>query len=298
MLLPAALNLWACHRLRAEAAWLPSAVLTAALVAAIQIHPSALIPALATAILLARRKIRLNWLAGAAGGAAGAITLAPFLVELLSGRLAWSPWPGAAADPRPLASGLKGLVYWFRLGSADLGRRFRETTYCSDASADASPGEAALCAVLTVVIVLAVASVLVPVAANGWYYRSRTSGDGTAEDTAGGAAGWLRSYVGSFFVATIVASALSPALVQGWDLVITLHAACLPVAVWFDAGWTAPGGWRRRLLSALVLLRIAGVLLVAFGHPMYLVPAPEIQEHVVLEHLQPLVLGEAPGAEP
>jgi hypothetical protein len=80
---------------------------------------------------------------------------------------------------------------------------------------------------------------------------------------------WFRTYAGWCLVAMCASAAVSPVPVQGWHVVIALHAACLPVAAWLRAAFEGGSAPRRAVAGSFVLLQVAVVLALAFGHPMY-----------------------------
>ena len=85
----------------------------------------------------------------------------------------------------------------------------------------------------------------------------------------GSPADWLRAYAGWCLAALCAAAALSPAPVMALHMPFALPAACLPVAAWVHAAFSSPSVLPRAAAVAFVLLEIAVVLLLAFGHPSY-----------------------------
>ncbi len=103
----------------------------------------------------------------------------------------------------------------------------------------------------------------------GWAFRGRSAFRGGDAPVAWSADDWFRAYAGLCLVAMCASAALSPVPVQGWHVVIALHAACLPVAAWLRAAFEGGSAPRRAVASSFVLLQVAVVLALAFGHPMY-----------------------------
>ena len=238
LLLPAALHLgcsWLLrppadppaewHVARREAGRLAASFgLGATLLMTLQIHASFLVLVLATAILAWRRLPRPRLAGFAAGAVTGAITLVPTALAFTSGEL---PRISPQIDDRmalPLmmaSNAAKAAAYWFRMGSADIGRRLRQTVWLDGAPAG-TEAPAVPTALVSVVVVLSIASVLIAVVAT-WCYVRRP-------DLAGDS--WLRSYTLTMLAALTIAGAISPVPVQGWHVLIALHAACIPTAWW------------------------------------------------------------------
>ena len=270
--LPAALHLATAYRLRERAhpGW--SLLHAAALTLALQLHGSFLVLVLLTAGLTAARRIRLDVRGSLLGVAAGGLTLVPTVQALVAGSLP-RILPGVTEElPRALVGLVnlpKSLAYWWRLGSLYIGRRLEQTVY-ADAGAAASEAETAFAAGLTsVVIAVSTVSVAVAVFASWRYFRRHPSFDPDDLDRRGSPAAWLRAYAGWCLAALCAAATLSPVPVQGWHVVIALHAACLPVAAWMHAAFTTRTFLPRAAAASFILLEVVVVLLLAFGHPMY-----------------------------
>ena len=203
---------------------------------------------------------------------AGGLTLVPTVQALVAGSLP-RILPGVTEElPRALVGLVnlpKSLAYWWRLGSLYIGRRLEQTVY-ADAGAAASEAETAFAAGLTsVVIAVSTVSVAVAVFASWRYFRRHPSFDLDDLDRRGSPAAWLRAYAGWCLAALCAAATLSPVPVQGWHVVIALHAACLPVAAWMHAAFTTRTFLPRAAAASFILLEVVVVLLLAFGHPMY-----------------------------
>ena len=82
----------------------------------------------------------------------------------------------------------KGVVYWLRMGSADIGRRLRQTAWLGDTPAGTEAAVPLPSALVAAVAVLSVCSVLIVLYAN-WRYLARGGGR-----RLGPGAVWLRSY--------------------------------------------------------------------------------------------------------
>ena len=97
----------------------------------------------------------------------------------------------------------------------------------------------------------------------------RAGGGSTGGYRRGSPADWLRAYAGWCLAALCTAAALSPAPVMALHMPFALPAACLPVAAWVHAAFSAPSVLPRATAVAFILLEVAVVLLLAFGHPSY-----------------------------
>ena len=276
--LPAALHLASTWRLRAapHPGW--SLLLAATLTITLQLHASFVILVMLTALLAARRMIRIDSRGALAGVAAGALTLAPTAQAWLAGTLPRMA-PGETEEFSRLAVGglnaLKAFAYWLRMGAPDIGRRLRESSLADAEVIESSIRTVLASGLLTALVVLSTLSVLVALLASRDYFRAGPAF--RARPASGAADGpgsvtpedWFRAYAGWCLVAMVASAAVSPVPVQGWHVVIALHAACLPVAAWLRAAFEGPSTPRRALAVSFVLLQVAVVLALAFGHPMY-----------------------------
>ena len=121
-----------------------------------------------------------------------------------------------------------------------------------------------------------------------WFQRSPRESDDP--DRRGSPAGWLRAYAGWCLVALCTAAVLSPIPLRSHHVPIALHAACLPVAAQMLRAFQLPSVLMRAAAVAFVLLQVAVVLLVAFGHSMYRPPSAD-----TLEDRPPAVRALVPG---
>jgi hypothetical protein len=278
VILPAALHLWSCWSLRERAGVLASAVLAATLATAFQLHGSFLILVILTVILMVRRLIRIRWEGALLGAAAGSLTLLPTAAAFLEGRLP-SPAPADSFLGYGLVTGvplLRGFLYWFRLGSLDVGGRLTKVIFFDGEWVAREPLGQAVRGGAGLVVVLALASILLAVAATWWYFRR----GGRVEGKSGGWR-WLRGYCLCAFAGLMASCAFSPVTIQSWHVLIALPAACLPVAMWIDDLWRPRRRWLAGALVLFLALRLPEILLIGLGCEAY-----RVDPHIA-DRLQP-----------
>lgn len=255
LLLPAAAHLWASLQLVERPRRGPSLVLGAVAVAAVQLHPSGVVLGASTVLLWLAGKQKLSLPAASLGALLASCTLWPTLGALRDGSLpravpggSWTEW--GLFQLHPL---LKDLLYWLRLGSLDVGRRLRQLEL-------EGPwlGAAALLGLL------AAASVLLVLLANlRWVREAPTTS----------AQRFVRTYAGALLACHLIAMAFSTVTPQGWHLLVLLHVACVPVALYVaDVVADVTRGPSRALrvaCLAFLFFRLPIVLLLGFAHPMY-----------------------------
>ena len=287
LLLPAAAHLVSCRALRNEARFGASALLAATIVLTAQIHGSVLILAIACLILLIRHRLRLNIAGVALGTVLGSISLVPTILALAGGISLPTQSDSAAGLITRLNSVEKALLYWFRLGSMDVGRRFRQSMFCTEPGAGDTVPQPFLCGMVELTQILALASVLVAVVAGWWLLRRSRArqDDGGAPSTLV----WYREYAIAMFLAVLLAALLSPVLIQGWHVLIALPIACFPVAAWIAHRWPTAGSSLRAIIALFLLWHIPASLLL-LGHPMYAKPtSAELPRHIAPPELRVLL---------
>lgn len=272
VILPAAVHLWCCAAGRREARPVPSLVLGATLVLTGQLHGSALFLFVLTALLLARKELRVSWPFFVAGAAAGSVTLIPAALHILrGGSLSFAASDGFLGRGFvyvfPL---LRTFLFWFRLGSLDLGRlNATDAVSCASAHLNGGASDVLRCALYRGAGFVAIASVLLPVAA-AWQWMRRSASPASTGDP------WVRAYAVNAFLALLVSGGLSPVTIQAWHVLIALPAACLPVAGWLDDRWP----FRRRVVAWLVvaflLARLPVAALLASDYPVFCRVTPEV----------------------
>jgi hypothetical protein len=266
-----------------------SALLAATVLSSAQLHGSFVILVLCSLWLALRRHLQLDLRGLALGSLLAALPLVPTLSALFEGGAPPGGSAGSAGSPDLLLrlnSLEKGFLYWFRLSSLDLGRRFRQSLFCRQPGSELIP-DPWLCRIVHLTEILALASIAVSlVAAAWWLRRSRRPDPASRGDSP---ERWYRTYSIAMFVAVLGSALLSPVLLQGWHVLIALPAACLPVAGWMLERWLTAGGWLRTGMVLFVFWRLPASLLLV-GHPMYARPAsPELPRHIVPQDLQVLL---------
>ncbi len=266
MFLPAATHLWACWKLRNHPAGFPSAVLAGTMVLGMQLHGSFLLLVVFTAVLYVRKLIRLHWWTGLLGALLGAIPLLPSLQAVLKGTMpAVVPsegYPGfGLVAVYPV---LRGLGYWFRLGSLDIGGRLKDVVFLEDAWVAGHPTGQLIEGGVLLLFILTVASTILCVVAAWWLLRRGRNPSGRSEGWV-----WLRSYALSGLVAVLIASALSPVVIQGWHVLVALPAAALPVTAWLAEHWPPKRTYLRWVIVLFLALRIPEILVLGLGHHIY-----------------------------
>jgi hypothetical protein len=276
LMLPSALHLAACYALREERRFFPSAVIGVTIVLAFQIHASALILFLAAAVLIWRRLVHVDWRGIFAGALAGSSTLIATAAAFLGGDLPnVLPHRGSAEAPDlllPAANVLKGFSYWLRLGTPDVGRRLRDTLYLGGGLDGEAPWFPLPRPVVMAVAVGAFLSIAFSAAASwrAWWREARARGARGADACDRSPAGWLRRYALSFFLASLLACAVSPVTMQSWHLLIALFAACLPVTFLLGEWLASPARSRRIVALAFMALHLSVSVLIAAGSPMFM----------------------------
>jgi hypothetical protein len=267
--LPAAIHLACAYRLRSEPRFWPSAALAATIVLTMQLHASFMVLVVATAALMGMKKLRLNLWGTAVGVLAGCLTLIPTAMAFFNGSLARLAPTWGGDLPPVVGNAFKGLTYWFRFGSLDAGRRLHEAVRLADANLGGSAWLPLAKGLLMGLIGIAVVSILIAVLASWEYFRRKNADSGRAgEDPA-----WVRSYALAFLITIVLASAISPVTVQSWHVIITLHAACIPVAFWLERHLLGDRSWRRPIAAAFVPLLVVAALVATLASFMYRRPS-------------------------
>lgn len=259
--LPAALHLWSCWHMREKRAFLPSALLGLSLLTAAQIHNSAFVLFLLTLIVGLRKEISIHWSGFVLGTIAGSVTLLPAIVAIAGGYL-----PEARESQGFVGESLlkvypvfKGVLYWFTLGGLDVVRPLNETVYLAKSGGGLW---------VRFLQTLCVASVGISLMSTWWFFRPIWKKEPLQDLKQR----WLQSYALSMFVSLVIAAALSPITLQGWQVVIALHAATIPVILWAGHKWYRSSFRQHCLMGGYVLVEAILVIALAYGHPIFRIP--------------------------
>ena len=285
LMLPAAVALWAGFTLRpahSPSSGLrigASAALGAAVTLAPQLHASGvLLGAQALVLLLPpARRIRPSWGGLVAGSSLALLPLVPAARALAAGELPpWAPVEGrlfaGLIEIHPL---LKSLTLWVRIASADGGSRLLETVFVRDygGRVDAAPpGDLAWVWMGPLAAFGVTSAVLVAVA----QWRVMGPRSRIAPPARGGVVeepvAWLIHGSKTALLVLLAATALSPVSPQMRYVLVFIHFACLPVALWLGRALPEVGNRLRPAIVVLVLVRVPVALVLGLGHPMYRPP--------------------------
>jgi len=231
------------------------------------------------------RKLRLDYWGAATGALAGSLTLIPTALAYVRGDLPrLSPTWGGDLPP-VIGNAFKGLLYWFRFGSLDVGRRLRAAVTLAESNLADSAGLPLAKISLTVLVALALLSVAIAIVAS-WQYFRRSDG---APATNGDDREWVRAYALAFLLTVVGASAISPVTIQSWHVIIALHAACLPVAFWVERNLLDGVLWLRVLAASFIALMPVVTVVANNASFMYQRPGDvRVMEEQVPAALDPL----------
>jgi hypothetical protein len=263
--LPAALHLWCSYNSRDKKSLLYSALGVASVVWAMQIHNSFMILLVASIILVWKKRIQIHWGGILLGVCVAGLTLIPSIVAIATGNLQYDTQQSQGFIGKGLVTVvpmLKGVLYWFTLGGIDAVRALKETSFSSTAPI-----------IIYILQFLCILTVGISIVASWWYFRPlwRWKGKRPEDHQVTESAQWMRSYAIAIFFAIIISAALSPITLQGWQVVIALHAAIIPVVVWAIQVWKQKRSARTVLISAIVYaaFEIAIMLTIVSGQSIY-----------------------------
>ncbi len=241
---------------RRRATFAASCAHVAALGFGAQLHPSVLLLGVASVILWRRGLVRVSWGGFAAGVAATAVSIVPWLLAI------GSPPAGAPAPEGFPFRGLvyvfpwvKGLFYWLRYPSLAVGRQAARFDFSEAFGKDVDRWlyPASQYAVLA----LSVATLAFALWSNARFFRPALAALRSPAGSELAPREWLVGYVACTFAAAVVVYAASPTTPQAWQGLSILHAAILPVAL----GWgtLAERIGERRMLGWLGAFAVAAL---------------------------------------
>lgn len=230
-----ALHLWACLAQRERARFVPSLVLGAGLLLALQIHASFLLLAVALVLLWWRGYFKPHWTAGILGAVLAALPLVPWVRDLMA-----QPAILTEADKGFLGRGLlyvfpllRGVGYWLRYSSMAVAGKMIRFNFGD--FMDPETGTRLGSAVASWTRVILSLTLVLPLLANVRLWRQvrhrwRQKLPAGASDRT-----WLKGYVLWTFLAAVVVFSLSPTTIMMWQALIIFHAAVLPLVLWAGA---------------------------------------------------------------
>jgi hypothetical protein len=272
LFLGGALHLATAWRLRHGPRFGASLLHAATLLLALQIHPSFLLLAAASALLWWRGYLRPHAAGVALGLVLGALPLLPWAREVIAHPVLLAEVHKGFPGRGLLYSLPRGILYWLRYSSLSLAGRSGLFDFTEALGAAADRLLRPLFRALTEVV--GPATVALPLLANLWLWRRwrRRAAEqrlprlpATASDRA-----WLEGYAVLTFLAAAAVYALSPTTMMYWQGLCLFHAAVLPLTLY--AGVLLRTRLAARVLAgaaAYAVLEVLLVLGIAFGTPDY-----------------------------
>jgi len=289
LFLGGAVHLATAWRLRRAPAFAASLLHVATLVLAMQIHPSFLLLAAASALLWWRGYLRPHAAGAVVGAALGALPLLPWAWQVMTHPVLLAEVHKGFPGRGVVFSLPRGILYWLRYSSLSLAGRSGLFDFTEAFSAAADRRLSPFFRALTEGV--GPATVALPLIANLWLWRrwrrrARHLGEraeaqaaapqarlahllrlprlpATASDRA-----WLQGYVVLTFLAAAAVYAVSPTTMMYWQGLCLFHAAVLPLTLY--AGLLLGTRHAARVLAgaaAYVVLELLLALGIAFGTP-------------------------------
>ena len=289
LFLGGAVHLATAWRLRRAPAFAASLLHAATLVLAMQIHPSFLLLAAASALLWWRGYLRPHAAGAVVGAALGALPLLPWAWQVMTHPVLLAEVHKGFPGRGVVFSLPRGILYWLRYSSLSLAGRSGLFDFTEAFSAAADRRLSPFFRALTEGV--GPATVALPLIANLWLWRrwrrrARHLGEraeaqaaapqarlahllrlprlpATASDRA-----WLQGYVVLTFLAAAAVYAVSPTTMMYWQGLCLFHAAVLPLTLY--AGLLLRTRHAARVLAggaAYVVLELLLALGIAFGTP-------------------------------
>lgn len=278
LFLGGAVHLATAWRLRRAPGLAATLLHAATLVLGMQIHPSFLLLATASALLWWRGWLRPHAGGAALGAALGALPLLPWAWEVIAHPAMLAEVHKGFPGRGLLFSLPRGILYWLRYSSLSLAGRSGLFDFTEAFGAAADRRLSPFFRALTEGV--GPATVALPLLANLWLWRRwrRRARPreaprlprlphlrATASDRA-----WLQGYVVLVFVAAAVVYAVSPTTMMYWQGLSLFHAAVLPLTLY--AGLLLRTRRAARVLAgaaAYAVLEVVLALGIAFGTPDY-----------------------------
>jgi hypothetical protein len=220
------------------------------------------------------------------GTITGALTLIPTLLAILNGQLpagressGYIGWSLVHIYPA-----FKGIVYWFTLGALDMVRPLKETIFLSEQFLSLHGKWNFMSISIYILQIVCVLTVFVSVYASWWWFwKSRKFVYGSDEKT-----GWLRQYTTGGAICLFISAALSPIVLQGWQVVLMLHTAVLPVILWVEHVFLHSEDKPKRWVWVGIYTAVEVLLVLVLAQGLYIFSNPGIVPEAV-QHNQELL---------
>lgn len=266
LFLPAAIHLWASLKSMDARSFTASFALGCVLLVLPQLHGSFLILWITTALLLFKKRLGIHWPGLLAGGLIGGASFLPYIQSFGSVASTSAPADGFIGKGLlTIAPLLKGLLYWPRLGSLDIGVPLKEVTFSKS--------------IFVIILQIFGIASIVPAVVCSWCVLIRGRANTSSNP--------VKLYSLMTFLGLLIAAALSPITLQGWHVIIALHAACVPVALGLIEGPTWLTRWRTYVTIVISVLAVAINIALALGKPTFNKEAPpkELFDHPQIQEL-------------
>lgn len=228
---------------------------------ALQLHASAPLLVLVSALLVLGRRVRVNWSGVTLGAGLVALSLLPWAMATLEKPEAVPGNNGFLGRGLLLVFPLvRGILFWLRYGSLSVSNKLLNLDFTPDLGATV---DSVLAPILVACVWLAgAASMLLPVLAHYRLWRRRRvllrrlSPAVTLTSRR-----WVEAYATACVLGALVAFALSPTTIMMWQGFVAFHGAVLPGLLLFGALLRS----RRALPAARILVAwmVASVVLAA-----------------------------------
>ena len=260
-----ALHLWSARRLQQHRDGWGSFVHGMTPVLAFQLHASAVLLAIASAVLIVRRCIRVAWPALMGGVLVAALPLIPWAIELRSHSSIATMQHGFPGRGVLLMYPLvRGLIYIVRFPSLHV---IADMSTIDFVGALGPVSDVLVRWTLSfIIVVIGPFTVLLAIASQWWFWRAEWRRPWRCREPIADAREWLRAYLASCLIAAVVTLAIAPTTPMHWQVLVIFHVAVLVPVLWLgalsQAGFALPV---RRGVAAFAVLGVVITLGVLFG---------------------------------
>ena len=225
-----ALHIWSAFKMKEDKKIWPTLIHVFSIGIAGQLHNSALILVFLSLFLYWRKIIKIHWPAAVSGIIIVLISLIPFFIYILDGRMTF-PGDSESFFARGLLSGamFKGILYWIRYGTFFFPRTIFSYTTFQWLTEDES---------LEQILQIIWAAIKYPIGIGTFIYAFRANLDFfksirriifDRNRFQKDAHTWPMLYSGGAFISLVAAAALSPVVLTHWHLLIVFFPALYPV---------------------------------------------------------------------